>query len=118
MSRLPSPPSRGRRRFLRDATLAGLAAAAAPAAAFAQAAGRRRPAAKPEPPAPPPAEASEVSADARAIAGVIERRHGGHLTSEQLAAVTEDVERNLQLGKRLRETKLRNADEPDVAFRA
>uniref|UniRef100_A0A832MMX9 Twin-arginine translocation signal domain-containing protein n=1 Tax=Eiseniibacteriota bacterium TaxID=2212470 RepID=A0A832MMX9_UNCEI len=107
-----------RRAFLRAAGLAGLAAAAAPGAALARARrAPRAPATKPAPPAPPGAEAPP-SADALALAAILERRHGAHLDRAQLEALTRDLERMLQSGQRLRAVRLANADEPDTVFGA
>ena len=64
-------------------------------------------------PAPP-----AISEDARALAQVLSRRYGQHLDAKQLEAVTKEIEDRLQAGKRLREARLANHDEPDVTFRA
>jgi hypothetical protein len=60
----------------------------------------------------------EISEDARALAGVIQRRYGEHLDAKQLEAVTEEINFSILGGKRLRERKLANSDEPDFTFRA
>ena len=120
-------PSHDRRRFLKLLGLAGLTSAvnstmlawseARPAAA----------AARPStPPAPPAVEADstagekppEISDDARALAGILKRRHGKHLDAGQLEAVARDLDYQLRSGKRLREFRLENHEEPDFIFRA
>ena len=112
-----------RRRFLQSAGLAGLASLWAPALAAAQA--RTPPAERgAEPKAEPKADAPaapkppEISDDARALAEVLKRRYGQHLTPEQLEAVTREIENRLQGGKTLRLAKLANGDEPDFTFHA
>lgn len=111
-----------RRRFLQSAGLAGLASLWAPALAAAQAKAPPERATEPKeeakaatPPAPKP---PEISDDARALAEVLKRRYGQHLTPEQLEAVTREIENRLQGGRALRAAKLANADEPDFTFRA
>jgi hypothetical protein len=76
--------------------------------------------ATPDSAAAPPAAAKppEISEDARALAGIVKRRYGQHLTPEQLEAVTKEVENRLQGGKTLRAAKLANGDEPDFTFHA
>jgi hypothetical protein len=116
------PPYRhdsGRRRFLTMVGLAGVASA------FGMNQGARAqsspaPPAPPAQPTPPPAPPGppEISEDARALAGIVERRYGVHLAEGDLAKVTEGIEFRLRGGKRLREAKLVNADEPDAVFRA
>ncbi len=116
----PPPPGPDRRRFLKTVGVAGLAAAIAPSA-LAQSAGPRPAgspapadsAAAPAPPAPP-----EISDDARSLAEIVRRRYGAHLTPEQLEAVTRELNNRVQGGRRLRESRLANGDEPDVTFRA
>ena len=121
MSRSPQPTVPDRRRFLKTVGLAGLSSALAPSlVALAQAptppAGT---AAKPDTTAlPPPAGPPEISEDARSLAEIVRRRHGKHLSAEQLEAVTRELDGRLQGGKRLRETKLANGDEPDFSFHA
>src|SRR5438876_171012 len=60
----------------------------------------------------------EISDDARALAEIVKRRYGQHLTAEQLESVTKEIENRLQGGKALRAAKLANSDEPDFVFRA
>lgn len=120
-----SPPNSplDRRRFLQVVGL-GLtqAALAVPAVSFAQSGGAGKPA-KPDAPAsvpmtpatpegpPPPSD------DAKALAEIIRRRYGQHLTPEQMDAVTRQIDQGLQGGKRLKDVKLGNGDEPDFTFR-
>ena len=122
-----SPPQ-GRRRFLKLVGLVGMTTAvnstmlawaqtrqAKPAGSYSPGVGSRPKAvADTSKAAAPP----EISEDARALAQVIERRYGRHLNSKQLEAVTREIEDRLQGGKRLREVRLANHDEPDFTFRA
>jgi hypothetical protein len=122
MSRSSATGKAGRRRFLRVVGGASLASVAAgPAALLAQggkpdksAGAAPPPAAAPAPPATPPAP----SEDALALAAMVKRRYGQHLTEGQLDAVTREIENRLQGGRRLRDAKLANADEPDTTFHA
>jgi hypothetical protein len=113
-----------RRRFLQSLGSAGLASLVAPALAAAQAktppsGGATLPRAEPKAEAPPaPPKPPEISDDARALAEVLKRRYGQHLTPEQLEAVTREIENRLQGGKTLRAAKLANGDEPDFTFHA
>ena len=116
MSAVPHDDATGRRGFLRLVGFAGLLGALPAAGALAQRAAPPSPAPVPASPAPPPAP--EISEDARALAGVVQRRYGSHLSPAQLEAVTRDLERVVQNGRRLRSTRLVNADEPDATFRA
>src|SRR5438093_3980342 len=59
---------------------------------------------------------SEPSEEARVLARIIGRRYGKHLNAKQLEAVTREIDSRLQGGKRLREVKLANHDEPDFTF--
>ncbi len=111
-----------RRRFLKTVGLAGLTSAVvAPALSLAQS-----PPAKPGTPAPgaAPADTSgaakppEISEDARALAGILQRRYGKDLTAEQVESITKDLDGDLKAFKRLRDVKLGNGDEPDFTFRA
>ena len=109
-----------RRRFLQSAGLAGLASLWAPAMVAAQAKSSGPGGARPDSAATPPAAAKppEISDDARALAEVLKRRYGQHLTPEQLEAVTKEIESRLQGGKALRAARLANGDEPDFTFHA
>ncbi len=108
-----------RRRFLQTLGLAGLTTAVGPALAFAQGAtptpggapADTTKAAAPPKPEPP-------SDDAKALASVIQRRYGAHLSKEQLESITGDLQGDLDGAKRLRATKLANSDEPDIVFQA
>ena len=118
-AKLPAPD---RRRFLKTLGLAGLSTTLVPRTlAFAQsAAPPPGAAAKPDSVAAPPAPAgpTEISEDARSLAEIVRRRYGKHLTPEQLEAIARELDGRLQGAKRMRETKLANADEPDVTFHA
>jgi hypothetical protein len=117
MSRPSHDDATGRRDFLRLVGFAGLLGALPAAGALAQTAAPPAPSAPASPAlsAPP---APEISEDARALAAIVQRRHGAHLDAAQLEAVTRDLERVVQNGRRLRAAKLVNADEPDATFRA
>jgi len=116
---LPLP----RRRFLQLAGL-GLSSTALAASALAQTGGA--PPAKPAttPPATPaPAGATPdgpppISEDARDLAEIVRRRYGKHLTPEQMEAVTRELDQRVQAGRRLKDAKLANSDEPDFTFHA
>ncbi len=114
----------GRRRFLKVIGLAGLSSTLAPRAmSFAQA-----PPPSPAPGAAPakpdsaaaqaPAGPPEISEDARSLAEIVRRRYGKQLTPDQLESIASDFDGDLRAGKRLREAKLPNGDEPDFTFRA
>jgi hypothetical protein len=107
-----------RRQFLKTVGLAGLTTAlAAPALARAQApVPTAPPAAVPAPPDTARAAAPEIAEDARALAGIIERRYGRHLSREQLASIARDFDGDLKALERMRQVKLANADEPDFTF--
>jgi len=124
--------SSSRRSFLRWLGLAGLVAGASPVAfAAPRAASKPKPTPVPQAPATPPPDTAaaapaaparpaplEPSEDARALAGIIERRYGKQLTKEQLESIARDLEGDLRGGARLRDSKLANSDEPDVTFHA
>ena len=123
MSRSQQPLVPDRRRFLKTVGLAGLSSALVPnTLAFAQSATPPSggAAAKPDSSAAPaaPAAPPEISEDARALAAILQRRYGKHLTPEQLEAVTRELNGRIQGGTRLRESKLANGDEPDFTFHA
>lgn len=122
MPRSQPPVVPDRRRFLKTVGLASLASAMAPTVhALAQSATppAGSAAAKPDSAASPaPAGPPEISEDARALAEIVRRRYGQHLSSEQLEAVTRELDGRIRGGKALRDAKLVNADEPDVTFRA
>src|SRR5690349_1521523 len=103
MNRSPLPAAQGRRRFLKTVGLVGLSSTLAPAMqAFAQttkppgdtAAAKPDTAAARMGAAPP-----EISDDARALAEIVKRRYGQHLSAEQLEAVTRELESRIQGGK-------------------
>jgi hypothetical protein len=65
---------------------------------------------------PPKAEgANEL---AQALAELVRRRHGKHLSAEQLAAVQRSIAGTLLAADRLRQFSLKNSDEPAFAFTA
>jgi hypothetical protein len=120
-SSTPDGVRTSRRRFVQS--LAAAAAIAPLAAALPAAAQTPAPpvTSPPPPPAPPPAANEvdpEVAADARAVTDMIERRFKGRFDAAQLKLIREDVEGNLGAGRALRKLDLRNADEPDIVFRA
>jgi len=113
-----------RRGFLRLVGLGLTSSLAVPAAAVAQsAAGGAAKAdsssssAKPAPAAPAaPSGPPEISEDARSLAEILRRRYGKHLTPDQLEAVTRELDQRVQGGRRLKDQKLANGDEPDFTF--
>jgi len=118
----PRPQPLARRRFLQ---LAGLGLSTAfGGSAIAQTA--TPPPATPPPattPTAPPAVAAPegpppISEDARALAEIVRRRYGKHLTPDQLEAVTRELDGRVQSGRRLKDVKLANSDEPDFTFHA
>ncbi|MEO5617829.1 MAG: hypothetical protein ABIS67_08655 [Candidatus Eisenbacteria bacterium] len=114
-----------RRRFLQLVGLGLSSAIGTPALALAQkggggsapppAAGAAAPEAAPVAPAAP--ASPPISDDARALAEIVRRRYGKHLSAEQIEAVTRELEQRVQGGRRLKDAKLVNADEPDFTFR-
>ena len=62
---------------------------------------------------PPP-----LGEDARSLSDIVRRRYGQHLTPDQLEGVTRELDQRIQTGKRLRDLKLANGDEPDFVFHA
>lgn len=116
-----------RRRFLKLVGMAGLSSTlAGPALALAQSSSsgkaklktKSKPAVKPKPASPPAAEPPEISEDARALAGVIKRRYGAHLTDAQLEDIAKELTWRLRSGESLRKLQLTNGDEPDFIFKA
>jgi hypothetical protein len=109
-----------RRRFLQVLGLAGIAGAMPASGLLAQSSTPPRSPARADSAAtpPPPATPTGPSDDARALAEILKRRYGQHLNDEQLLAVTRELDQRIQGGRRLREAKLVNADEPDTTFRA
>ena len=128
MSRSPQPTDSDRRRFLKTLGLAGLSSAlvpralalaqsATPPAAGASAKPDSAATAKPDS-AAAPAAPTEISEDARSLAEIVRRRYGKHVTPEQLEAIARELDGRITGGKRMRETKLANGDEPDFTFHA
>ena len=126
---MPGNYSPGRRRFVQLMGWAGMATIARGGPALAQAAAKARNTGKTEvvPPAVKPVAAPAdttaaankgPSDEAKALAEALNQRYPGKLTAEDLASVTKDLDGDLMGMKRLRETKLANADEPDVTFHA
>ena len=106
-----------RRQFLKNVGLAGLTTAlAGPALARAQAPPPSPAAPVVPPPDGPKAAVPEVAEDARALAGIIERRYGRHLSKEQLASIARDFDGDIRALERLKQVKLANGDEPDFTF--
>ena len=115
--------SSDRRRFLKLVGFAGLSSAVgASMSAWAQtrspAPGKSDAAAPPDSTAAAQAQKPEISEDAKALTGILERRYGKFIDPKQLEKLPEEVENRLQAGKRLRDSKLANGDEPDFVFRA
>ena len=130
---MPSEPGAApfdRRRFLQLVGLGVSSALATPVLALAQtgAAGAPpKPAAGASPASPPAATAPAataapegpppISEDARSLAEIVRRRYGKNLSPDQLEAVTRELDQRVQGGRRLRDAKLANGDEPDFTFR-
>jgi hypothetical protein len=120
-------PKLHRRRFLQALGLAGLSTPLTTAArALAQAPGGGGPKPSPAPAAAAPPDSAraaapageEISEDAKALAAIIRRRYGQHLSDEQLASITRDFDGDLKAFQRLHSVRLANGDEPDFTFRA
>jgi hypothetical protein len=111
-----------RRRFLKTVGLAGVSSAlVAPALSGAQVPAPGAPASPAAPAAADTAAAAAapaIGADARALAGIIERRYGRHLAREQLESIARDFDGDLKALERMRQVELANGDEPDFTFRA
>ena len=122
----PSPTTPGRRHFLK---LLGLGVWSAMSTAWVAMA-QTKPGAQPAKPPTPTTKAAadstqaappkppDLSEDARDLAEIIRRRYGHHLSPDQLEAVAQELDNRVQGGRRLRDAKLRNADEPDATFHA
>ena len=65
-----------------------------------------------------PATPPPISEDARSLAEIVRRRYGQHLTPDQIEAITRELDGRIQSGRRLRDLKLANGDEPDFVFHA
>ena len=119
---LPTHEGGDRRRFLKMLALVGLSAAVDVPRAVAQATRRARPKPVTLPArvdtAATAAAIPSPSEDARALAAIVKRRYGKHLTDAQIANVTEELENRIQAGRRLRDVKLANGEEPETIFRA
>lgn len=113
-----------RRGFLRLLALVGMSTAAGRASLALAADPPARPAPAARVATPTAADTSQAagpappSEDAQALAGIVARRYGKHLTAEQLESVTLEIDGRLRAGERLRRAGLANADEPDFTFRA
>jgi hypothetical protein len=96
-------------KFIPALGAAGLVAVNLPVSSPAQ-----TPAASPTPtPLPTPAQPSPL---AEAYAEVARVRFGKHLEESQWDRVKRDLEGNVRTADRLRESKLKNSDEPDFMF--
>ena len=116
--------SHDRRRFL---MLMGLACAttalAHPAVGFAGPTPAGQPAPTPSPATavtPPVASdaAKPPSAEALALAQLVQLRYPNALNAEQLKSLTEDLDSRLDSGRALRKLSFANGDEPDMIFHA
>ena len=116
---MSEPPTSGRRRFLATVGLAGLSTTLPAVLSLAQ-----TPGATPAPatPAPAPADSSAKpqppSEDARALAGIVQRRYGKHLDAAEIEKITQDFDDDLKALPRLHTFHLATGDEPDFTFRA
>lgn len=107
-------PELPRREFLKRVGAASIALSLGAAESLAQ-----TPAAKPDAAAAPaPATPPAPSADALALAGILQRRFPDRLSAAEWEGVTRSLDQRLDSGKRLRAAKLANSDEPDFTFRA
>lgn len=107
-------PELPRREFLKRVGAASLAMSLGAAETLAQA-----PAAKPDTAAAPaPVTPPAPSADALALAGILQRRFSDRLSAAEWEGVARSLDQRLESGKRLRAAKLANSDEPDFTFRA
>ena len=96
-------------KFIPALGAAGLVAVNLPVSSSAQ-----TPSAVPSPtPVPTPAPPSPL---AEAYAEVARVRFGKHLEDSQWDRVKRDLEGNVRTADRLRESKLKNSDEPDFTF--
>ena len=96
-------------KFIPAIGAAGLIAVNLPVSSPAQ-----TPSASPTPsPSPTPAQPSPL---AEAYAEVARVRFGKHLEDSQWERVRRDLEGNVRTADRLRESKLKNGDEPDFTF--
>ena len=96
-------------KFIPALGVAGLVAVNLPVSSPAQ-----TPVASPTPmPSPTPAQPSPL---AEAYAGVARVRFGKYLEDSQWDRVKRDLEGNVRTADRLRESKLKNSDEPDFIF--
>ena len=96
-------------KFIPALGAAGLVAVNFPVSSPAQ-----TPSASPTPvPSPTPAQPSPL---AEAYAEVARVRFGKHLEDSQWDRVKRDLEGNVRTADRLRESKLKNSDEPDFTF--
>ena len=96
-------------KFIPALGAAGLVAVSFPISSPAQ-----TPSASPTPiPSPTPSQPSPL---AEAYAEVARVRFGKHLEDSQWDRVKRDLEGNVRTADRLRESKLKNSDEPDFIF--
>jgi hypothetical protein len=119
-------PAFDRRRFLQIVGLGISSSLGSPVVALAQSGGASPP--KPAPATPAAADTAkaggapnappEISEDARDLAEIVRRRYGKHLTPDQLESVTRELDGRVQSGRRLKDAKLTNGDEPDFEFKA
>ena len=64
------------------------------------------------------AKKEEISEEAKALAQVIRKRYGKHLSDEEIGRIAKDLDGDLKTLPRLHAVKLANGDEPDFTFRA
>ena len=63
-----------------------------------------------------PAARKPPSAEAAALAEVVKLRYGARLTEDQLRSITEDLDGQVDRGRKLHALVLANGDEPDFQF--
>jgi hypothetical protein len=62
--------------------------------------------------------ATEPSALAKALTGVIRAQYGDRLSEPDLGVVTRQIENSLERAEKVRKSALANGDEPDFVFSA
>ena len=96
-----------RRRFLKNVTGLSAVALTSPLAVAGEI-NAQQPAPQQEKPATP--------TQAQLLGEIVRQRYGQYLTPDQLTSVINNLDSAIQRGKRLREFKLKNSDEPDFVF--
>jgi len=100
-------PKESRRRFLKNVTGLSAIAIANPQSLAAEVM-PQQPVQQQEKPASP--------TQAQLLGEIVRQRYGQYLTPDQLTSVINNLDGAVQRGRRLREFKLKNSDEPDFVF--